>query len=55
MVDSVNISHIKAELGGWAEDIYNEYKITQLLMERRGEKTYFYLCLKKSFSKGLLK
>ena len=49
MVDSVNIPHIKADLGGWAEDIYNEYKITQLLMERRGEKTYFYLCLKKIF------
>lgn len=55
MVDSVNIPHIKADLGGWAEDIYNEYKITQLVMERRGEKTYFYLCLKKSLSKGLLK
>lgn len=42
MVDPVNIPHIKADLGGWAEDIYSEYKITQLLMERRREKIYFY-------------
>lgn len=55
MVYTVKIPHIKADLEGWAEDIYSEYKITQLLMERRGEKIYFYWSLHQSFSKGLLK